>query len=39
MSICDKIMNIGNTLEDNLNNRGVDCTFGIGTGEQTHQIM
>ncbi len=34
MSICDKIQNIGNTLEDNLNDRGVDCTFGIGTGEQ-----
>lgn len=34
MSICDKIQHIGNTLEDNLNNRGVDCTFGIGTGEQ-----
>lgn len=34
LSICDKIRNIGNTLETNLNNRGVDCTFGIGTGEQ-----
>ena len=34
MSICDKIQHIGNTLEDNLNDRGVDCTFGIGTGEQ-----
>lgn len=34
MSICEKIQHIGNTLEDNLNNRGVDCTFGIGTGEQ-----
>lgn len=35
MSICDNIQNIGNTLENNLNNRGVDCTFGIDTGEQT----
>lgn len=34
MSICEKIQHIGNTLEDNLNNRGVDCTFGIGTNEQ-----
>lgn len=35
MSICDKIRNIDNLLEDNLNNRGVDSTFGMGTGEQT----
>lgn len=35
MSICDKIQNIGDTLEDNLNDRGVSCTFGTGTGEQT----
>ncbi len=35
MSICDNIQNIGNTLENNLNNRGINCTFGIGTGEQT----
>ena len=34
MSICDNIQYIGNTLEDNLNDRGVDCTFGRGTGEQ-----
>ena len=35
MTICDKIQNIGNTLESNLNDRGVSCTFGTGTGEQT----
>lgn len=39
MSICDKIQYIGNTLEDNLNSRGVDCTFGIGTGEQNISDM
>lgn len=39
MGICEKIMNIGNTLEDNLNDRGVDCTFGIGTGEQNISDM
>ena len=35
MSICDKIQNIGDTLETNLNARGVSCTFGAGTGEST----
>ena len=35
MSICDKIQNIGDTLEDNLNDRGVSCTFGINSGEQS----
>lgn len=35
MTICDNIQNIGNTLENNLNNRGINCTFGIGTDEQT----
>lgn len=39
MSICDNIQYIGNTLEDNLNNRGVDCTFGIGTNEQNISDM
>lgn len=34
MGICDNIQYIGNTLETNLNNLDVDCTFGIGTGEQ-----
>ena len=35
MSICDKIQNIGDTLETNLNARGVSCTFGTGAGEST----
>ena len=35
MTICDKIQTIGDTLETNLNNRGVSCTFGTGTGEKT----
>ena len=39
MSICDKIQYIGNTLEENLNDRGVDCTFGIGTNEQNISDM
>lgn len=39
MGICDNIQYIGNTLEDNLNDRGVDCTFGIGTGEQNISDM
>ena len=39
MGICDNIQYIGNTLEDNLNYRGVDCTFGIGTGEQNISDM
>ncbi len=35
MTICDKINDVGETLQENLNNRGVDCTFGTGTGEST----
>ena len=35
MTICDKIQTIGTTLQDNLNDRGVSCTFGGGTGEST----
>ena len=35
MTICDKIQTIGNTLQDNLNNRGISCTFGSGTNEST----
>ena len=35
MTICDKIQNVGDTLETNLNNRGVSCTFGTGSGEST----
>ena len=34
MTICDKIQNVGDTLETNLNNRGVSCTFGTGSGEK-----
>ena len=39
MGICENIQYIGNTLEDNLNDRGVDCTFGIGTNEQNISDM
>lgn len=39
MSICENIQYIGNTLETNLNDRGVDCTFGIGTNEQNISDM
>lgn len=35
MTICDKINDVGETLQENLNNRGVDCTFGTGTNEST----
>ena len=35
MTICDKINTVGETLESNLNARGVSCTFGTGTGEKT----
>ena len=35
MSICDKIRTVGDTLETNLNARGVSCTFGTGTSEKT----
>lgn len=34
MTICDKIQTVGETLESNLNARGVSCTFGTGTGEK-----
>lgn len=34
MSICDKIQTVGETMETNLNARGVSCTFGTGTGEK-----
>ena len=39
MTICDKINTIGETLQENLNDRGVDCTFGGGTGESTISDM
>ena len=32
-TICDKINTVGTTLQENLNDRGVDCTFGSGTGQ------
>lgn len=35
MSICRKVHKIGEALENNLNERGVICTFGKGEGEQT----
>ena len=35
MTICDKINEVGEILEENLNDRGVSCTFGTGTGEST----
>lgn len=35
MTICDKIQTIGNSLEENLNERGVQCTFGKKSGEST----
>lgn len=35
MTICDKINEVGETLQENLNGRGVSCTFGTGTGEST----
>lgn len=35
MTICDKINEVGKTLQENLNDRGVSCTFGTGTGEST----
>ena len=34
MTICDKIQIVGETMETNLNARGVSCTFGAGTGEK-----
>lgn len=34
MTICDKIQTVGETMETNLNARGVSCTFGTGTGEK-----
>lgn len=33
MSICDKINTAGEALQDNLNARGVSCTYGNDTGE------
>lgn len=33
MSICDKINTAGETLQSNLNARGVSCTYGNDTGE------
>ena len=35
MNNCEKINLIGETLESNLNDRGVECTFGKGAGEST----
>ncbi len=35
MTICDKIQTIGNSLEENLNERGIQCTFGKKSGEST----
>lgn len=35
MTICNKIQTVGETMETNLNARGVSCTFGTGTGEST----
>lgn len=35
MTICDKIQTVGNTLEENLNERGIQCTFGKGNGKST----
>lgn len=35
MTICDKINTVGTTLQENLNDRGVDCTYGVGTGKST----
>ena len=35
MGICEKIANVGNTLQANLNARGVQCTFGKDSGEST----
>ena len=35
MGICEKIANVGNTLQANLNARGVDCIFGKDSGEST----
>ena len=35
MTICNKIQTLGETMETNLNARGVSCTFGTGTGEST----
>lgn len=32
-TICDKLNTVGTTLQDNLNDRGVSCTFGSGTGQ------
>lgn len=34
MTICNKIQTVGETMETNLNARGVSCTFGTGTGEK-----
>lgn len=33
MSICDKINTAGEALQDNLNARGITCTYGNDTGE------
>lgn len=35
MPICNDLWTIGKTFETNLNNRGVNCTFGKNTGEQS----
>ena len=35
MTICDKINTVGTTLQENLNDRGVACTYGVGTGKST----
>lgn len=35
MTICNKIQTLGETMETNLNARGVSCTFGTGTNEST----
>ena len=35
MTICNKIQTLGETMETNLNARGVSCAFGTGTGEST----
>ena len=33
-TICDKINTVGTILQENLNDRGVSCTFGGGSGEK-----
>lgn len=35
MTICNKIQTVGETMETNLNARGVSCIFGTGTNEST----